>query len=229
MESGSKMESGSGSGKEFAGEGDLESSSEQACCTQNAFDTEGTEGTQREGCQGGTIIPRMMAMAEEPEETWARRRKRNPKWLGEIAEAAFLLRAADLGLGVAKPWGDSERFDFIVWTGRRGRMRRVQVKSSERLFGRGYEVQPVYSVAGKGKVELTAEDIDVLAAYVRGLDVWYVLPVEAFAPAKSLRFYPDVECEGAEWEEWREAWGVLEKSGERRKGQNPRRARKGGK
>ena len=46
----------------------------------------------------------MMAMAEEPEETWARRRKRNPKRLGEIAEAAFLLRAADLGLGVAKPW-----------------------------------------------------------------------------------------------------------------------------
>jgi hypothetical protein len=132
--------------------------------------------------------------------------------VGEIAEAAFLLRAAALGLGIAKPWGDSERFDFIVWTGRRGRMRRVQVKSSGRLFGRGYEVQPVYSVAGKGKVELTKEDIDVLAAYVRGLDVWYVLPVEAFAPAKSLRFYPDVECEAAVWEEWREAWGVLGKN-----------------
>jgi hypothetical protein len=129
--------------------------------------------------------------------------------LGEIAEAAFLLKAAGLGLGIAKPWGDSERFDFIVWTGRRGRMRRVQVKSSGRLSGLGYEVQPVYSVAGKGKVELTAEDIDVLAAYVRGLDVWYVLPVRAFAPAESLRFYPDVECEEAEWEEYREKWGVL--------------------
>lgn len=224
------MESGSGSrsglGKEFAGEGDSETSSEPACCMQNAFNTAGTEETQRES-QSGEIIPCIMAMAEEPEETWARRRKRNPKRLGEIAEAAFLLRAADLGLGVAKPWGDSERFDFIVWTGRRGRMRRVQVKSSGRLFGRGYEVQPVYSVAGKGKVELTAEDIDVLAAYVRGLDVWYVLPVEAFAPAKSLRFYPDVECEGAEWEEWREAWGVLARSGGRKKGRNSRPSRKG--
>lgn len=76
----------------------------------------------------------------------------------------------------------------------------MQVKSSGRLYARGYEVQPVYSVPGKGKVELTAEDIDVLAAYVRGRDVWYVLPVEAFSPAKSLRFYPDVECKGAEWE-----------------------------
>jgi hypothetical protein len=172
----------SGSGKEFAGEG--------ARATR------------------GEIIPWIMAVADEPE-SWTARRKRNPKRIGEIAEAAFLLRAAALGLGVAKPWGDSERFDFIVWAGRRGRMRRVQVKSSGRVYARGYEAQPVYSVPGKGKVELTKEDIDVLAAYVRGLDVWYVLPVEVFAPAKSLRFYPDVKCAQAMWEEWREAWGVL--------------------
>jgi PD-(D/E)XK nuclease superfamily protein len=159
--------------------------------------------------ENSEIIPWIMAVAEEPEESWASRRKRNPKRLGEIAEAAFLLKAAGLGLGIAKPWGDSERFDFIVWAGRKGRMRRVQVKSSGRLYGRGYEVQPVYSVAGKGKVEYTAEDIDVLAAYVRGLNIWYVLPVGAFAPAKSLRFYPDVAWEGAEWEEYREKWGVL--------------------
>src|SRR5438445_10757609 len=33
---------------------------------------------------------------------------------GEPSEAAFLLKAASLGFGVAKPWGDSERYDFIL-------------------------------------------------------------------------------------------------------------------
>jgi hypothetical protein len=33
---------------------------------------------------------------------------------GEIAEAAFLLKAASLGFSVAKPWGESDRYDFIV-------------------------------------------------------------------------------------------------------------------
>ena len=36
---------------------------------------------------------------------------------GEIAEAAFLAKAASLGFGVAKPWGDSERYDFIIDSG----------------------------------------------------------------------------------------------------------------
>ncbi len=50
------------------------------------------------------------------------------KRLGEVAEAAFLARASDLGFGVAKPWGDSDPYDFIVETG--GRLWKVQVKSA---------------------------------------------------------------------------------------------------
>src|SRR5712691_6414426 len=38
----------------------------------------------------------------------------NTKRKGELSEAAFLLKAASLGFGVAKPWGDSERYDFIL-------------------------------------------------------------------------------------------------------------------
>ena len=36
------------------------------------------------------------------------------KWAGEQAEAAFLNKATSLGLNVARPWGDSERYDLIV-------------------------------------------------------------------------------------------------------------------
>ena len=47
---------------------------------------------------------------------------------GEQAEAAFLHKAIGLGLSVATPWGDSERYDLIVDSGRR--LWRGQVKST---------------------------------------------------------------------------------------------------
>src|SRR5882757_6613850 len=47
---------------------------------------------------------------------------------GELGEAAFLAKAASMGIGVAKPWGDSERYDFIIDVG--GRLLKVQIKSA---------------------------------------------------------------------------------------------------
>ena len=48
-----------------------------------------------------------------------RRHRPNTKTCGERSEAAFLYKASQLGFGVAKPWGDSERYDFILDNGRR--------------------------------------------------------------------------------------------------------------
>ncbi len=92
-----------------------------------------------------------MAVAEEPEGAWWERRKRNPKRMGEVSQAAFLVKAQSLGFGLAVPWGDSERYDFVVWAGPEGRLLRVQVKATGRLNGGGYDVQPVYSTRGEGK------------------------------------------------------------------------------
>jgi hypothetical protein len=132
---------------------------------------------------------------------------RNPKRTGEISEAAFLLKARTLGLCVAKPWGDSERYDFILDTG--ARLWRVQLKCTEVLRARGYDVQPIYSIYGKGKITYTPEDIDVLVAHILPIDVWYVLPIEAIARSTSLRLYPDIPCKCARWENYREAWHLL--------------------
>jgi hypothetical protein len=75
---------------------------------------------------------------------------------------------------------------------------------------RGYDVQPIYSIYGQGKVVYTADDIDLLAVHILPLDVWYILPIEAFTPNKSLRFYPSNHCKRARWETYREAWHLLE-------------------
>lgn len=38
----------------------------------------------------------------------------NNKRRGEVAEAAFLAKVCSLRLPICKPWGDSERYDFVV-------------------------------------------------------------------------------------------------------------------
>jgi len=166
-------------------------------------------------------VPWMFAEADADAGWWERRRS-NPKRMGELSQAAFLVKAQSLGFGLALPWGDSERYDFIVWARPRGRFLWVQVKATGRLNCGGYDVQPVYSTRGGGKKTYTAGDIDVLAAHVvlekdPGKEVWYLLPIAAFVGVKSLRFYPEVgaelETRRARWEGYRESWEWLEGSG----------------
>jgi len=55
--------------------------------------------------------------------------------------------------------------------------------------------------------EDTADDIDVLAAHVVPLDVWYA--VAALAAGTSLRLYPDDGCKTARFEKYREGWDLF--------------------
>jgi hypothetical protein len=160
------------------------------------------------------IIPWIMAVAEDEgsREEWWKRRERNPKRLGELSQAAFLLKAQSMGFGLAVPWGDSEKWDFIVWAGPGSRLLRVQVKATGRLNGGGYDVQPVYATRDGEKRWYTKEDIDVLAARVvmeAGEEVWYLLPVKAVTGVKSLRLFPEWKGKNPRWEQYREAWQWL--------------------
>jgi hypothetical protein len=158
--------------------------------------------------------------AADSDATWWEREGSNPKRMGELSQAAFLARAQSLGFGLAVPWGDSEKCDFIVWERPEGKLLRVQVKATGRVNGDGYDVQPVYSTR-EGKKTYTARDIDVLAAHVRvegrgprrKKDVWYLLPIAAFEGVKSLRFYPGKKSQNARWEGYREGWEWLRGSG----------------
>jgi len=74
--------------------------------------------TDNDGTLGMTnlqtmVIPWMMAVAD-PKEKWWEWARKNPKQSGEISQAAFLLKARTMGFKVALPWGDSERYDFVV-------------------------------------------------------------------------------------------------------------------
>src|SRR5437762_13867418 len=92
----------------------------------------------------------------------------NTKRTGELAEAAFLHKAVGLGLKVTKPWGDSERYDFVVDAGER--LWRGQNKSSAEVRGRGYHTRAIHFVSGKKKGTYTAEEIDVVPACTISVD-----------------------------------------------------------
>ena len=56
---------------------------------------------------------------------------RNSKLRGEWAELRFMTRAAERGLMISKPWGDSARYDLMIE--HHGRVLRIQVKSTMRI------------------------------------------------------------------------------------------------
>jgi hypothetical protein len=56
------------------------------------------------------------ARPEKPIPQTPRQRELSTKRRGELAELAFVLKAANQGLGVSRPYGDSERYDFILDT-----------------------------------------------------------------------------------------------------------------
>jgi hypothetical protein len=61
----------------------------------------------------------VLAELTELREDAVRKPRRNPKRRWELAEAAFLLKAQNMGFRVARPWGDSARYDFILDSGGR--------------------------------------------------------------------------------------------------------------
>ena len=120
-----------------------------------------------------------------------RRGSGGPKRQGEFAEAEFLNRAIRLGLAVAQPWGDSERYDFIVDAG--FRFWRVQVKSSSCQTGGqyGYAFKTYSQGRQSQRDHYTAAQIDIFAAYLIPENLWYILPIKILESRLNFSLYPD--------------------------------------
>jgi hypothetical protein len=142
----------------------------------------------------------------------------NTKRTGERSEAAFLYQASQRRFAISKPWGDSERYDFILDNrlipgacperSRRVHLFRIQIKCTDSLRAGAYETRATYSV-GKGRAVYTKRDIDFIAAHVVALDIWYIIP-EVCTPQPMLRFYPHRKAKRMRLEKYREAWHLLD-------------------
>jgi hypothetical protein len=135
----------------------------------------------------------------------------NTKRTGERSEAAFLYQASQRRFAICKPWGDSERYDFILDNRPQPKVRlfRIQIKCTDCLRADAYETRATYTV-GKRRAVYTKRDIDFIAAHVVPLNIWYIIPVEVCTPQPMLRFYPHRKARRMRLEKYREAWRLLD-------------------
>jgi hypothetical protein len=131
------------------------------------------------------------------------------KQLGEIAEAEFIAKAVSEGFVVAKPWGDSESYDFIVNVRKKFHFWRVQVKSAHVV---GKDLTYSFRAHDHEQKSYTAEDIDALVAYAKPEEVWYVFPVRVVEGLKALKLYPGSRRKRSKYEKWREKWEILRRA-----------------
>jgi len=133
---------------------------------------------------------------------------KHAKKRGEWAELCFMARAAERGLGLSKPWGETASYDFAVE--HEGKFVRVQVKSTMFKDRGGYSC----SVRGS-RGPYRGNAFDFLAVYLIPEDIWYIVPAEKVRGQGSIALYPKLQ--GSKYERYKEAWELLQgESGEGR-------------
>ena len=125
----------------------------------------------------------------------------NCKRMWEAVEAAFLAKVCKLRIPVCKPWGDSERYDFVVDWGKG--FWRVQVKGGSYYERSKYQV----GAGGSGR-PFTKADMDFVVVHIVPEDLWYVVPIEMAEGLVALWFNP--RSTRARFEKYREAWCLLD-------------------
>ena len=125
---------------------------------------------------------------------------KHAKRRGEWAELCFMARAAEHGLCISKPWGETAHYDFVVETG--GKLLRVQVKSTFSNRKGKYRCG-VHGSRGA----YVADAFDFIAAYLVPENLWYIIPAEKIEGKEAIMISPKLET--AKYRDYREAWTLL--------------------
>jgi hypothetical protein len=125
---------------------------------------------------------------------------RDNKKRGEWAESVFAARAAENGLAVSRPSGESESFDYVV--GHPGRFVGVQVKCTiaKQQNAKGY----ICNLKCNNK-KYRQGSFDFVAAYAILEDTWYIVPEKAIRGMGAICLCSTMP----KYEEYREAWDLL--------------------
>jgi hypothetical protein len=128
---------------------------------------------------------------------------KHPKLRGEWAELRFMAAAAEHGLHVTKPWGETAQYDFAVEN--EGRFVRVQVKST------GFKDRGGYSCSVRGsRGAYVGNAFDFLAAYVVPEDVWFIVPRNVVHGKRSIALYPHLKK--SKYGQYKNAWELLKEA-----------------
>jgi hypothetical protein len=117
-----------------------------------------------------------------------------------------MARAAERGLNVSKPHGDSASYD--VGVEQNGRFLRIQVKSTTFRRKGSYTC----NIVGPKRERYGRGQLDFFAVYLVPIDLWYIIPFEVVEGNLSLNLTPR---KGHKFSQYMEGWNLLR--GQRRK------------
>lgn len=129
---------------------------------------------------------------------------KHAKLRGEWAEMKFMAAAAEHGLHVTKPWGESTQYDFAIE--HEAHFVRIQVKSTaSKVRAGGYPC----SVCG-GQGVYVGDPFDFIAAYVVPADVWFIIPEHVVHGRSRVVLYPNLE-KSIYWQ-YQDDWDALKEA-----------------
>lgn len=99
----------------------------------------------------------------------------NGKAIGEISQAQILAALLRKGYSVSIPWGDNQRYDFILDVN--GDLKRVQCKTAKLERGRVHV--PGRSSSSKGHRSYHGQ-VEYMAGYCPENGKCYLIPIEEF-------------------------------------------------
>jgi hypothetical protein len=123
---------------------------------------------------------------------------KTPKQRGEWVEMRFMARAAEEGLHVSKPWGESTAYDFIVE--HHSHCLRIQVKSTMMRRDNGY----ICHLVGSNRIPYTQGAFDFAAVYILFADAWFIAPQRK---QNAIFLRPGIH--GSKNHKYEEAWHLL--------------------
>ena len=135
------------------------------------------------------------------------------RFKGSLYEQIFFAEALKHGLEVFPPLGDYLPIDCLVMNGA-GRVFKVQIKgtgnselcSKNKGAGR-YKITT--SCGNSNKSPLDCTKVDVLAAYIEDLELWYLIPCMSVDNALTIGLYPNTPDSRGKHEKFRENWGLF--------------------
>jgi len=125
---------------------------------------------------------------------------RDNKKRGEWAESVFAARAAENGMTVSKPSGDSATFDCVVGTA--GKFVAVQVKCT---IARSPNAKGYICNLKCNNKKYREGAFDFVAAYAILEDTWYIVPEKAIRGMSAICLCSTMP----KYERYREAWDLL--------------------
>jgi len=128
---------------------------------------------------------------------------------GELAEIKFLLRASEQGYPVSKPFGDNQKYDFILDNG--NTLLKIQVKSTRQKLDSALSIKIGVGYGRSSKKVYTENEVDFFALYLQCIDCFYIIPTKIIAGRVSIRIHPHRKT--CTWLRYRENWQGVRKHG----------------